>query len=101
MRLFNVKKFNQYGKLSGRNIEDMIAGSRVEVAPFKENEHDFVLWKPSEDDEPSLSSDCKPSMSASTSSLDNFLDDTTYTLIPFLLKHKRSKMNVLNTSKSF
>ena len=50
--LFNVKKFNQYGKLSGRNIEDMIAGSRVEVAPFKENEHDFVLWKPSDQNSP-------------------------------------------------
>ena len=45
--LFNVKKFNQYGKLSGRNIEDMIAGSRVEVAPFKENEHDFVWFESS------------------------------------------------------
>ena len=50
--LFNVKKYDLYGKLSGRNLEDMIAGARVEVAPYKENEHDFVLWKPSDLDSP-------------------------------------------------
>ena len=41
-----------YGALSGRNIDEMIAGARVEVAPYKNNPQDFVLWKPSADDEP-------------------------------------------------
>ena len=50
--LFNVKKYSAYGKLSGRNIDDQIAGSRVEVASYKKNAGDFVLWKPSIDDQP-------------------------------------------------
>ncbi|MBK5926026.1 cysteine--tRNA ligase [Rhodobaculum claviforme] len=41
-----------YGKLSGRAVEDMVAGARVEVAPYKRNPMDFVLWKPSGPDEP-------------------------------------------------
>jgi len=41
-----------YGKLSGRTVDDMIAGARVEVAPYKRNPMDFVLWKPSSDDLP-------------------------------------------------
>ena len=41
-----------YGKLSGRNQEDMIAGARVEVAPYKRDAADFVLWKPSTEDLP-------------------------------------------------
>tara|TARA_B100000945_G_C20403377_1_gene608593 strand:- start:163 stop:1485 length:1323 start_codon:yes stop_codon:yes gene_type:complete len=50
--LFNVKKYSSYGKLSGRNIEDQLAGSRVEVASYKKNAGDFVLWKPSVDNQP-------------------------------------------------
>ncbi len=41
-----------YGKLSGRSVDDMIAGARVEVAPYKKNPMDFVLWKPSTDELP-------------------------------------------------
>ena len=51
--LFDVSSYPSYGALSGRNLDDMIAGARVEVAPYKENPHDFVLWKPSKADEPS------------------------------------------------
>jgi cysteinyl-tRNA synthetase len=50
--LFRVRKYADYGKLSGRSIDDMIAGARVEVAPYKEDPMDFVLWKPAKDDEP-------------------------------------------------
>ncbi|GHU10598.1 cysteine--tRNA ligase [Alphaproteobacteria bacterium] len=46
--LFRVKKMSQYGMLSKRSLDDMIAGSRVEVAAYKEDPMDFVLWKPSE-----------------------------------------------------
>ena len=45
--LFHVPSFADYGRLSGRSVEDMIAGARVEVAPFKRHPADFVLWKPS------------------------------------------------------
>ena len=45
--LFDVARFADYGKLSGRSVEDMLAGARVEVAPYKRNPADFVLWKPS------------------------------------------------------
>ena len=41
-----------YGALSGRSMEDMIAGARVEVAPYKRDPADFVLWKPSSPDQP-------------------------------------------------
>ncbi|MDQ8028517.1 MAG: cysteine--tRNA ligase [Brevundimonas sp.] len=51
--LFDVSSYETYGKLSGRNLDDMIAGARVEVAPYKKNAHDFVLWKPSKENEPS------------------------------------------------
>ena len=51
--LFDVSSYPAYGALSGRNLDDMIAGARVEVAPYKKNPHDFVLWKPSKPDEPS------------------------------------------------
>ncbi len=47
--LFNVPSFQKYGCLSGRNREEQIAGSRVEVAPFKKDPTDFILWKPSPD----------------------------------------------------
>ncbi|MCE8005853.1 cysteine--tRNA ligase [Aestuariivita sp.] len=50
--LFAVESFTEYGKLSGRSVDDMIAGARVEVAPYKRNPMDFVLWKPSSDDLP-------------------------------------------------
>ncbi|HAV07241.1 MAG TPA: cysteine--tRNA ligase, partial [Rhodobacteraceae bacterium] len=50
--LFRVRSYSNYGKLSGRSVDDMIAGARVEVAPFKEDPMDFVLWKPSTDDLP-------------------------------------------------
>ena len=50
--LFSVESYKAYGKLSGRSVEDMIAGARVEVAPYKRNPMDFVLWKPSDDDQP-------------------------------------------------
>ncbi len=50
--LFDVESFDQYGALSGRDIREMLAGSRVEVAPFKRNPGDFVLWKPSVEPQP-------------------------------------------------
>ena len=53
---FEVKKFSDYGKLSNKNLEDLIAGSRVEVSENKKNSEDFVLWKPSKDYEPSWDS---------------------------------------------
>jgi len=46
--LFSVASYAEYGRLSGRSVEDMIAGARVEVAPYKRDPMDFVLWKPSE-----------------------------------------------------
>ena len=50
--LFSVESYADYGKLSGRSVDDMIAGARVEVAPYKKNPMDFVLWKPSNADQP-------------------------------------------------
>ena len=50
--LFDVTSYSSYGKLSGRDLEDQIAGSRVEVASYKKNAGDFVLWKPSVDNQP-------------------------------------------------
>ncbi|MEL6517588.1 MAG: cysteine--tRNA ligase, partial [Pseudomonadota bacterium] len=51
--LFAVDSWKDgYGRLSGRSVEDMIAGARVEVAPYKKNPMDFVLWKPSDADLP-------------------------------------------------
>ena len=50
--LFRVRSYQNYGALSGRSVDDMIAGARVEVAPFKEDPMDFVLWKPSDEDLP-------------------------------------------------
>ena len=49
---FEVKKFSDYGKLSNKNLEDLVAGSRVEISENKKNSEDFVLWKPSNNDEP-------------------------------------------------
>ena len=50
--LFAVDSYADYGALSGRSVDDMIAGARVEVAPYKRNPMDFVLWKPSGDGVP-------------------------------------------------
>jgi len=50
--LFAVDSLADYGKLSKRNTDDMIAGARVDIASYKRNPMDFVLWKPSTDDQP-------------------------------------------------
>jgi cysteinyl-tRNA synthetase len=50
--LFDIEAFDAYGSLSRRDSREMVAGSRVEVAPFKRNPGDFVLWKPSEPPQP-------------------------------------------------
>ena len=50
--LFAVAKMPDYGLLSGRSLDEMIAGARVEVAPYKAHPADFVLWKPAEADTP-------------------------------------------------
>jgi cysteinyl-tRNA synthetase len=50
--LFAVASFPRYGALSGRSTEEMLAGARVEVAPYKRDPGDFVLWKPSTPDQP-------------------------------------------------
>ena len=56
--LFNVGCMPDYGKLSGRSLDEMIAGARVDVAPYKRDPMDFVLWKPSKPGEPSWPSPC-------------------------------------------
>jgi cysteinyl-tRNA synthetase len=53
---FEVKKFNDYGQLSNKKLEELIAGSRIEVSDNKKNSEDFVLWKPSSENEPSWDS---------------------------------------------
>jgi len=50
--LFRVASYSEYGQLSGRSVDDMIAGARVEVAPYKDDPMDFVLWKPSDAETP-------------------------------------------------
>ncbi len=50
--LFDVSAYDHYGQLSRRDLREMIAGARVEVAPYKRAPHDFVLWKPSTPDLP-------------------------------------------------
>ena len=50
--LFRVRSYAGYGSFSGRSVDDMIAGARVDVAPYKEDPMDFVLWKPSTPDLP-------------------------------------------------
>lgn len=54
--LFAVESWEQYGRLSGRSRDEMIAGARVEIAPYKKDPADFVLWKPSTDDLPGWNS---------------------------------------------
>jgi len=56
--LFNVPSMKDYGKLSNRPLDEMIAGARVEVAPYKKDPQDFILWKPSKEGEPSWPSPC-------------------------------------------
>ncbi len=58
--LFEVAKFEGYGQLSKRPMDEMIAGARVEVAPYKRSTGDFVLWKPSTDDQPGWDSPFGP-----------------------------------------
>jgi cysteinyl-tRNA synthetase len=50
--LFSVSSMSDYGKLSKRSLDEMIAGARVDVAPYKRDAMDFVLWKPSKPGEP-------------------------------------------------
>ncbi len=50
--LFDVESHSEYGELSKRDLREMIAGSRVEVAPYKKAAQDFVLWKPSSEEQP-------------------------------------------------
>jgi cysteinyl-tRNA synthetase len=54
--LFDVGSFAEYGQLSGRDPDELLAGARVEIAPYKRNAGDFVLWKPSGDDMPGWAS---------------------------------------------
>ncbi|MFQ5626185.1 MAG: cysteine--tRNA ligase [Methyloligellaceae bacterium] len=56
--LFHVPSMPDYGKLSKRSTDEMEAGARVEVAPYKKDPMDFVLWKPSKDNEPAWDSPC-------------------------------------------
>jgi cysteinyl-tRNA synthetase len=56
--LFSVPSMKDYGKLSNRSLDEMIAGARVEVAPYKKDSTDFVLWKPSKEGEPGWPSPC-------------------------------------------
>ena len=49
--LFDVSTFSEYGSLSGRKVEDMIPGSRIQVASYKKGSSDFILWKPSKENE--------------------------------------------------
>ena len=53
---FDVNKFKDYGKLSNKNLDELISGARVEVSENKKNPADFVLWKPSSENEPSWDS---------------------------------------------
>jgi cysteinyl-tRNA synthetase len=56
--LFHVPSMKDYGRLSNRSLEEMEAGARVEVAPYKRDPMDFVLWKPSKPGEPAWPSPC-------------------------------------------
>jgi hypothetical protein len=57
--LFSVPSMPDYGRLSKRPLDEMIAGARVEVAPYKKDPQDFVLWKPSKPGEPAWPSPCR------------------------------------------
>ncbi|MGQ7794332.1 cysteine--tRNA ligase [Faunimonas sp. B44] len=56
--LFSVPSMPDYGRLSGRPLDEMLAGARVDVAPYKRDPMDFVLWKPSKPGEPAWASPC-------------------------------------------
>src|SRR5262249_51867892 len=58
--LFHVPSMPDYGQLSKRSLDEMIAGARVEVAPYKRDPMDFVLWKPSKPGEPAWDSPWGP-----------------------------------------
>ena len=53
---FSVSSFKKYGKLSNKNLEELKSGSRVEISDLKKNPMDFILWKPSKDNDPSWDS---------------------------------------------
>ena len=56
--MFSVPSMPEYGRLSKRSLDELIAGARVEVAPYKRDPRDFVLWKPSKPGEPAWASPC-------------------------------------------
>ena len=61
--MFSVPSMPEYGRLSKRSLDELIAGARVEVAPYKRDPRDFVLWKPSKPGEPAWASPCAIAMS--------------------------------------
>lgn len=67
--LFHVPSFKAYGLLSRRSPADMIAGARIEVAPFKKHPADFVLWKPSTAEQPGWDSPWGPAVQDGISSV--------------------------------
>ena len=54
--MFKVESYKHYGKLSRRTLEEQLEGSRIEIADFKKNARDFILWKPSKDEQPGWNS---------------------------------------------
>ena len=54
--MFKVESYKHYGKLSRRTLEEQLEGSRIEIADFKQNARDFILWKPSKDEQPGWNS---------------------------------------------
>ena len=55
--LFSVSSMPEYGKLSGRSLNEMIDGARVEIGEYKKNPADFILWKPAQENEPGWNSE--------------------------------------------
>ena len=55
--LFSVSSMKDYGKLSGRSLDELIDGARVEIGEYKKNPADFILWKPAQKDEPGWNSE--------------------------------------------
>ena len=54
--MFKVESYKHYGKLSRRTLQEQLEGSRIEIADFKQNARDFILWKPSKDEQPGWNS---------------------------------------------
>ena len=54
--MFKVESYKHYGKLSRRSLEEQLEGSRIEISDFKQNARDFILWKPSKDEQPGWNS---------------------------------------------